>query len=269
MTLEDIHLYKDDCLEVMKEIETKSVDLILCDLPYGTTNCKWDTIIDFEKLWLQYERIIKDDGAIVLFGSEPFSSELRISNLPLYKYDWVWIKNKCGNFMTAKYKPLKYTEDIMVFGKGAVNTKGGRGGGKTLRPFLKYNPQGVVHKEKQVVRGKELPTSGINRWNKLSNAEFTSKGSNYPKNYLYFDTVSNKNRCHPTEKPVELLQYLVETYSNEGDLVLDNCMGSGSAGVACINTNRKFIGIELNDTYYAIAEERIFQALENAETKSE
>jgi len=246
-----------DCFDVFPFIEDKSIDAIICDLPYGTTACKWDSILPFDKLWKEYKRIIKDDGAIVLFGSEPFSTELRHSNLEMYKYDWIWEKNTCGNFMAAKYKPLKYCELISVFSFGSVNTKGGKGGGKTERPHMKYLPQGVVLSDKTITRKSKLPTTGINRWNKLSNSSFKSSGSNYPKDILRFSGVDRKNRLHPTQKPVQLLEYLIKTYTSEGDTVLDNCMGSGSTGVACINTERKFIGIELDDNYFDIATKRI------------
>ena len=250
-------IYNQDCLEGMKQIDDKSIDMILCDLPYGTTKCKWDTIIPSELLWEQYERIIKDDGAIVLTSSQPFTSALIMSNPKLFKYCWYWEKNKCGNFMTAKYKPLKFIEDIVVFGFGAVNTKGGKGGGKTTRPFMKYNPQGVIYKSDTIIRKKPLPTDGLNRWNKLSNETFKSNGSNYPKDKLSFDAVSNKDRLHPTQKPVELFEYLINTYTNENDVVLDNCMGSGTTAIASINTNRQYIGFEMDNTYYDLSCERV------------
>ena len=150
-------------------------------------------------MWEQLKRVIKPNGAIVLFGSEPFSSKLRCSNLEMFKYDWVWIKNKCGNFMAAKYKPLKFSENICVFSYGAANTKGGKGGGKTTRLYMKYYPQGVIETNQVVSRKSELPTDGVNRWNKLSNKTFTSNGMNYPKDHLNFDTVNNSERVHPTQ----------------------------------------------------------------------
>lgn len=261
--LEINKIYNEDCLEGMKKIDDESIDMILCDLPYGTTKCKWDSILDFKLLWEQYERIIKKDGAIVLTASQPFTSELIHSNLNLFKYCWYWEKNKCGNFMTAKYKPLKYIEDIAVFGFGAVNTKGGKGGGKTTRPYMKYNPQGMISSNNIITRKKSLPTDGVNRWNKLSNETFTSNGSNYPKDKIYFDAVTYNNRLHPTQKPVELFEYLIKTYTNEGEIVLDNCMGSGTTAVACLNTNRNYIGFELDTKYYNIANQRINKLYNN------
>ena len=228
-----------DCLEVMKDIPNKSIDMILCDLPYGTTACKWDVVIPFDKLWEQYNRIIKDNGAIVLFGSEPFSSKLRLSNIKNYKYDWKWLKTKPSGHLNSKKQPLRSYEDIIVFYKKQCI----------------YNPQNLTYgefdnnrkwrngKEKCEVFGKEKNFG-------VSNA----KG--YPKNLLSYSNPNN-NLLHPTQKPVALLEYLIKTYTKENETVLDNCMGSGSTGVACVNTNRKFIGIELDENYYNIAKERI------------
>ena len=256
-----INLMLGDCLERMKEIESASVDLIIADPPYGTTACKWDSVIDLSLMWEQLKRVIKPNGAIVLFGGQPFTSVLVTSNLLMYKYSWVWEKNRCGNFMAAKYKPLKFTEDIIVFGYGAVNTKGGKGGGKTERPYLKYNPQGVDNTEKTIKREKALPTDGINVYNKLSNKEFKSNGSNYPKDIIKFNC---ERGLHPTQKPVALMEYLIKTYSNEGEIVLDFTMGSGTTGVACVNTGRSFIGIEMGEEYFNIATKRINEAKEKA-----
>jgi len=162
--------------------------------------------------------------------------------------------------MAAKYKPLKFTEDIIIFGFGAVNTKGGKGGGKTNRPYLQYNPQGFCSAINIIERHKALPVDGINRWNKLSKTKFKSNGYNYPKNIIKFNAVSKKDRFHPTQKPVALCEYLIKTYTNEKDLVLDNCMGSGTAGVACVNLKRSFIGIEKESKYFRIAKKRIKEA---------
>ena len=234
-----IDLRQGNCLELMKDIPDKSIDMILCDLPYGTTKCNWDTVIPFEPLWEQYSRIIKDNGAIVLFGSEPFSTTLRYSNLKNYKYDWKWIKTKPSGHLNAKKQPLRSYEDICVFYKKQCI----------------YNPQNLIYgefdnnrkwrnnKEKCELFGKEKSFG-------ISNA----KG--YPKNLLSYSNPNN-NLLHPTQKPVALLEYLIKTYTNEGETVLDNCMGSGSTGVACVNTNRNFIGIELDEKYYNIAKERI------------
>ena len=238
-----IDLRQGDCLELMKKIPDKSIDMILCDLPYGTTACKWDVIIPFEPLWEQYNRIIKDNGAIVLFGSEPFSSKLRISNLKNYKYDWVWNKKNSGTGLLVKYQPLKITENIMVFGK----TK------------TKYYP--IMTKVDKVVNRKKFATKSMGEH--LGNTILKVKQDNgyrYPKNILEFykDTKNQyQKKYHPTQKPISLLEYLIKTYTNENETVLDNCMGSGSTGVACINTNRNFIGIELDKDYFNIAKERL------------
>lgn len=238
-----IDLRQGDCLELMKEIPDKSVDMILCDLPYGTTACKWDVVIPFEPLWEQYNRIIKDNGAIVLFGSEPFSSKLRLSNLKNYKYDWVWNKKNSGTGLLAKYQPLKITENIIIFGKNKVN----------------YYP--IMTKVDKVVNRKKFANKNMGEH--LGNTILKVKqdtGYRYPKNILEFykDTKNQyQKKYHPTQKPVALLEYLIKTYTNENDIVLDNCMGSGSTGVASINTNRNFIGIELDEKYFNIAKERI------------
>lgn len=216
--------------------------MILCDLPYGTTACKWDSVIPFEPLWEQYKRIIKDNGAIVLFGSEPFSTQLRYSNLKKYKYDWVWNKKLAGNGILAKKQPLKIHENIMVF-----NT--------TI-----YHPQMIKGKMRKKMTGniKESEITGGNSVVKeYMNDEY------YPQSIQEFSIANlRKGRLHPTQKPVELLKYLIKTYTNKGDVVLDNCMGSGSTGVACANTGRKFIGIELEEKYFNIAKERIRQSQE-------
>ena len=241
-----IELYNGDCLEIMKNISDKSVDMILCDLPYGTTACKWDTIIPFDKLWKQYNRIIKDDAAIVLFGSEPFSTELRHSNLEMYKYDLIWDKKKSSSALNCNYQPLKTHEIISVFGKMATTySKNGN---------MKYNPQGIIPREKVNKRN----SNKADIFHSNPNIPTIQKYTNYPKSILSF---SRENKCvHPTQKPVDLLEYLIKTYTNEGEIVLDNCMGSGSTGVACVNTNRNFIGIELDRDYFNIAKERIENA---------
>jgi site-specific DNA-methyltransferase (adenine-specific) len=229
-------LLQGDCLELMKEVPDKSIDLILCDLPYGTTKCKWDTIIPFDKLWEQYNRIIKDNGAIVLFGNEPFSSQLRLSNLKNYKYDWVWDKKRGSNFATVKIRPFNSFENIMVFYKRQPT----------------YNPQmwkSTPYTCKQGYVG-EAKQTGLYRDDVIT----VNNGDRYPLTILSF---SKETGLHPTQKPVALLEYLIKTYTNEGDTVLDNCMGSGSTGVACKNTNREFIGMELDENYYKIACERL------------
>lgn len=234
-----VQLYKGDCLEIMKDIKDKSIDMILCDLPYGTTACKWDSIIPFEPLWEQYNRIIKDNGAIVLFGNEPFTSKLICSNLKGFKYRWDWNKKIPSGMSYAKYRPMQQTEDISIFTKN---------GEKTV-----YNPQ-------MIKRDIPIKSGGMGN----SDSAFTKTYRPLKKTYEYKNPVTliefdkiRKGSFHPTQKPVELLKYLIKTYTNEGEVVLDNCMGSGSTGVACINTNRRFIGIEKDDKYFDIAYNRI------------
>ena len=234
-----IKLYKGDCLEIMKDIPDKSIDMILCDLPYGTTACKWDNIIPFEPLWEQYNRIIKDNGAIVLFGSEPFSSQLRMSNIKMYKYDWVWNKKKAGNIFLAKYQPMKIHENIMIFGKGKIA----------------YFP--IMVERDKIKKSKNYGTGETMGGNRKKEEKVYIYDKKNPISILEFSNASQKGKVHPTQKPVELLEYLIKTYTNEGDVVLDNCMGSGSTGVACKHTNRNFIGIELDDNYFEIAKKRI------------
>ena len=225
-----------DCLELMKEIPDKSIDMILCDLPYGTTACKWDTIIPFEPLWEQYNRIIKDNGAILLFGSEPFSTLLRYSNLKMFKYDWIWEKEQGANFMLCKYQPYKVHEIISVFSK---------------KKHL-YIPQMTIGKP--YISGKG--TSG-DITNNVTKTQTKNKGTRYPRSIQRFNTDKGKGSLHPTQNPVDLLEYLIKTYTNPGETVLDNCMGSGSTGVAAMNTGRKFIGIEMDEEYFEIAKQRI------------
>jgi DNA modification methylase len=240
-----IDLRQGDCLEVMKDIPDKSIDMILCDLPYGTTACKWDNVILFEELWEQYNRIIKDNGAIVLFGSEPFSSKLRMSNLKMFKYDWIWEKEQGANFMLCKFQPYKVHEIISVFSKN--------------KHF--YKP--IKTKGKPYISGKG--TSG-DITNNVVKIQTKNDGERYPRSVLNFNT-EKRNSKHPTQKPIALLEYLIKTYTNENETVLDNCMGSGSTGVACINTNRKFIGIEIDENYFNIAKERINELKNNVERK--
>jgi len=234
-------IYNMDCLEGMKQIPDKSIDMILCDLPYGTTACKWDVIIPFEPLWEQYKRIIKDNGAIVLFGSQPFTSALVMSNLKMFKYEWIWVKSPTG-FLNAKKMPMKSVEDVCVF----------------YKQLPTYNPQDLTivnkkktnHKTKKVKSGIGLSTHNGGR---LPN-EYFQEFSNYPRQELFFP---NDKGLHPTQKPVALLEYLIKTYTNEGETVLDNCMGSGTTAIACINTNRNYIGFELDTGYFNLANERI------------
>ena len=244
----NIELYNGDCLELMKNIPDKSIDMILCDLPYGTTACKWDTVIPFEPLWEQYNRIIKDNGTIALFGSEPFSSALRMSNIKYYRYDLIWEKNNAGNFQLAKKQFLKYHENISVFYKKQPT----------------YNPQGIIKLEKPIIQSNKGKAGKLGHLGSEKKREvYSQEYTNYPKSILRFARPSKP--LHPTQKPVELLEYLIKTYTIEGEVVLDNCMGSGSTGVACLNTNRKFIGMELDNNYFNTAKERIFKAKEGDE----
>ena len=249
-------LIHGDCLEEMKNIPDKSIDMILCDLPYGTTACKWDTIIPFDKLWEHYKRIIKDNGAIVLTASQPFTSLLIASNLELFKYCWTWEKDNGTNFITSHYQPLRVIEEVCVFGKGATSfVKNGRN--------MKYNPQMTEGKPYKCKSGKQKQASiirdGIGGWDKIHGHITNSNGKRYPKNLLKINR--DKQKLHPTQKPVALMEYLIKTYSNEQDLVLDNCMGSGTTGVACKNLNRNFIGMELDEEYFELATKRINDAL--------
>lgn len=236
-------LLQGDCLELMKDIPDKSIDMILCDLPYGITNCKWDTVIPFEPLWEQYKRIIKDNGAIVLFGSQPFTSALVMSNPKWFKYEWIWIKSRPTGFLNAKKMPMKEHENICVF----------------YKKLPIYNPQ----MQERSSRGQKL--IGSNHRHSTSSSENYRPGIKerisitpelrHPSSTQKFD--KGERGVHPTQKPVALCEYLIKTYTNEGDLVLDNCMGSGTTGVACANLNRDFIGMELDEKYFQIAYDRI------------
>ena len=234
-----------DCLEGMKKIDDKSIDMILCDLPYGTTSCKWDIIIPFEPMWEQYERIIKDDGAIVLTASQPFTTKLISSNYKMFKYCWTWNKHKVGGFTSAKLKPLKLFEDICVFSKGKT--------ANCHKNNMKYYPQGLVEVNKISSSSNDISKTGYAR--PSTKGKYIQKYTNYPKQLLDFPL--DKNRLHPTQKPVALFEYLIKTYTNENELVVDNCIGSGTTAIACINTNRNYIGFEKDITYFEIAKKRI------------
>ena len=245
-----MQLIHGDCLEKMKDIMDKSIDMILCDLPYGTTKCTWDIVIPFDKLWFQYERIIKENGAIVLFGKQPFTTDLINSNRKLYKYELIWEKDKPTDFALANKKPMCYHENIEVFYK--------------KHPV--YNKQMVEREGKGVWRYK-FDISHDNRTIHGTDRKYAGKKEkeNYdvklknPKSILYYDTGKRQQLFHPTQKPVALMEYLIKTYTNENETVLDNCMGSGSTGIACLHTNRDFIGIELDEGYFNIAKERIMK----------
>lgn len=246
MEINSVHL--GDCLELMKEIEDKSIDMILCDLPYGTTACKWDTIIPFEPLWEQYKRIIKDKGAIVLTASQPFTSALVMSNPKMFRYEWIWEKSNPANIACANTQPLKYHEDIIVF--------------YYKKP--KYNKQ-MIERDKL---GK-LRLQNKNNPIRFSGSDIQNKKgikkeydiNRYDENVKNPSTIlkikSERGKLHPTQKPVALFEYLIKTYTNEGDLVLDNCAGSGTTAIACINTNRNYILMEKEQKYYDIILDRI------------
>ena len=236
-----IDLRHGDCLEIMKNIPDGSVDMIICDLPYGTTACKWDSIIPFEELWKGYRRIIKDDGAIILFGSEPFTSILICSQISLFRYDLIWDKQKGCDFLNANRKPLKSHENILVFYKKSPT----------------YNKQYWYSTPYKKINGNKKRSSVYHDSHDVDTE--STDGKRNPLSILSFPR--DGNRVHPTQKPVALLEYLIKTYTNEGETVLDNCMGSGSTGVACVNTNRRFIGIELDDKYFEIAKQRIDAAI--------
>ena len=224
-----IQLIKGDCLVEMQNIPDKSIDAIICDLPYGTTACKWDIILPFDKLWAQYKRIIKDNGAIVLFGSQPFTSALVMSNVKMFKYEWIWEKDKCSNFMLAKVNPLKAHENIIVFGKGKVN----------------YYPQKTYgHKPANYTAAGQLKQSELYSIKPIGKHGHTDR---YPRSVQKVNTHNSAHgQLHPTQKPVALLEYLIKTYTNEGDMILDNTMGSGTTGVACKQLKPTFIRIEID-----------------------
>ena len=236
--LEINKVYQGDCLEIMKGIDDKSIDMILCDLPYGTTTCKWDIIIPFEPLWKQYKRLIKPNSAIVLFGSQPFTTILISSNIAMFKYCNVWVKTKPSGYQIAKIKPLSAYEDICIFGIGRIT----------------YNPQMTLRDKPRIGRvhrtNNQMKVSGGGIY--IAEKEYTHK---YPTTVLNFANGSQKDKIHPTQKPIDLCEYLIKTYSNEGDLVLDSCAGSGTTGKACKNLDRNFILIEKEEKYYKLIEE--------------
>lgn len=261
-------LLQGDCLVEMDKIADGSVDLICTDLPYGTTDRRgvegkgsnrllgWDNVIPLDKLWEQYKRILKPLGTVVLTADQPFTSMLVLSNLEWFKYEWIWKKKRTTGFLLANYRPMKETEDVLVFSPGGAAAASKNTGNMT------YNPQGLIEKN---VKKKNNPKrlgkflnnpDFMGKNNKLLHeSEYEQKWTNYPSEVIEFGL--DKNVIHPTQKPVDLMEYLVRTYSNEGETVLDNCMGSGTTGVACVNANRNFIGIEMDENYYTLASERI------------
>lgn len=237
-------LHKGDCLEIMPLVPDESVDMILADLPYGTTACKWDTIIPLVPLWREYKRLIKRNGAIVLTASQPFTSALVMSNPAMFRYCLVWSKGRVTGFLDAKRKPLKEHEDICIFSVAQTT----------------YNPQmvqGAAH-----IRQGRAPTKRVNETYGAFTSNPYKSSEYYPRSILTFSAIPVP--IHPTQKPVALMEYLIRTYTNEGETVLDNTMGSGTTGVACVNTERNFIGIEMDPEYFRIAQERIQKAQEAA-----
>ena len=234
-------LIKGDCLTEMNKIQSKSVDMILCDLPYGTTRNKWDATIPLDKLWEQYNRIIKDNGVIVLTAQTPFDKVLGASNLKMLRYEWIWEKTSATGHLNAKKMPMKAHENILIF----------------YKKLPTYNPQKTFGHERKVSKAvHKINSKDSTNYGESVNTTYDST-ERYPRDVVKFKTDKQKSALHPTQKPVALMEYLIKTYTNEGDLVLDNCMGSGTTGVACVNTNRNFIGIEIEDNYYKIAKQRI------------
>ena len=254
-------VYFGDCLELLPDIETASVNLILCDLPYGTTPASWDKQIPMDKLWKQYERIIKDDGAIVLTAQQPFTSLLITSNLKLYKYNWFWEKDNGTNFLNSPYQPLKITEDICVFGKGATSfTASGT--------MMKYNPQFTQGKPYSLVSGNQKSNSavvrgGVGGREDVGGHETVSDGRRYPKNVIRFNR--DKDKVHETQKPINLFRYLILTYTDKGDLVLDNCCGSGTTAEASVAEGRDFICMENDEKSFLDTKKRIQERLSKPE----
>jgi site-specific DNA-methyltransferase (adenine-specific) len=234
-----------ESIEEMGKIEKESIDMILCDLPYGTTQCKWDIIIPFDKLWEQYERIIKPNGAIVLTATQPFTSQLVMSNLKLFKYSLVWEKSKSTGYLNSKKMPMRSHEDILVFYKKPPTYNPQMTEGKPYDKGSAHRPTEVYNKQKKEVHVKN------------------DSGLRYPKSVQYFKTAESEGKVyHPTQKPIKLFEWLINTFSNEGDIILDNCMGSGTTPIACLKTNRRYFGIELDSKYYEIAQDRIKNILE-------
>lgn len=235
-------LLNGDCMQLMKQIPDKSIDMILCDLPYGTTKCKWDSVIPFETLWREYNRIIKDNGAIVLFSSQPFTAQLVCSNIKNYRYEWIWRKTQAKNHLNAKKQPLRAHENIEVFYK---------------KPPV-YNPQMTHgHKRKVCTRNYTRENTGASCYGREVRNDHYDSTDRYPVDVQTFSNGDQTKRYHVTQKPVDLLAYLIRTYTNEGDTVLDNCMGGGSTGIACLQTGRKFIGIEIDPDIFKTAKGRI------------
>lgn len=246
-------LYNDDCLEVMDKLIEEGIkfDAIITDPPFGATACRWDSVIPFEKMWERINKLIKLTGAVVLFGTEPFATKLRMSNFENYRYDWYWKKSKSSLYQHAKNRPMRAIENVCIFSKSKWGHKS-----QLKDKRMEYNPQGISSIGVKTVT-KNFNAGGVvgERPNQIGKQYEAFTG--FPTDVLEFKSITGKSCLHPTQKPVDLLEFLVKTYTNENDLVLDFTMGSGSTGVACINTNRKFIGIELDEKYFNIAKDRI------------
>lgn len=246
-------ILQGDCLELMNNIPDKSIDMILCDLPYGTTKCKWDSIIDLDLLWKQYCRIIKDNGAILLFAQTPFDKILGSSNLPMLKYEWIWEKTTATGHLNAKKMPMKAHENILVFYKKS--------------PL--YNAQKTYGHERKVSKAEHkvncIESDVYNKGQKLTTYDSTER---YPRSVLKFKTDKQKEALHPTQKPVDLCKYLIETYTNENELVLDNTAGSGTTAIACLKSNRKFIVMEKEEKYVEIIKDRIKSVMEKRKSSN-
>lgn len=241
-------LLQGDCLELMNRIPDSSIDMVLSDLPYGTTRCRWDAPINLQELWEQYRRVVKENGAIALFSAQPFTTELIGSNKAMYRYEWIWRKTQPSGFMNAKKMPLRAHENIEIF----------------YRKPPTYNPQMTHgHQRKTATAYGTRESDGSSCYGREERNYTYDSTDRYPVDVLQYSTGDKSKRLHPTQKPVDLLEYLVKTYTNPGETVLDNCMGAGSTGVACLNTGREFVGIELDPEYYQIAKERIEQHVEN------
>jgi len=252
----DAVLYMGDYLEVMRGLLNNSVDMILCDLPYGTTACKWDAVIPFEPLWVHYKRLIKPNGAIVLTASQPFTSALIMSNADWFKYAWIWEKERPTNFFAAKYMPLNNTEDVLVFSSGGCNNG--------AKDPMRYYPQGVAAIDRVAKNSNTGGKIGAAHKTSLNDGRMYHQiATGYPKKTIKFN--QDTNTVHPTQKPVALMDYLIRTYTTEGDLVLDNTMGSGTTGVAAIKAGRRFVGIERDEKYFAVSCRRIQSSVQNCQ----
>ncbi len=246
-----VKLMLGDCLERMKEIFDGSVDMVLADPPYGTTACKWDSVIPLEPMWEQLKRVIKPNGAIVMTASQPFTTTLISSNMKMFKYCWVWNKTTPVGHVVARVRPMQLHEDVCVFSTGTMLSGGSRNN-------MVYNPQDLKFYNKIVDSTRQLKDNEQNQFRRNSHKKnHLQEWTNYPKTIIQFNKVLSKRSVHPTQKPVALMEYLIKTYTNEGAIVLDFAMGSGSTGVACIHTGRSFIGIELDLNYFEVARKRI------------